>query len=363
VEILTEDDGSQISFVISMIILIIVSGGSHIKVMNKIMEVRDGHLWVQSENRREEFSVQTSNSNAYFIDGEFIVSYNSQSGKSQVLVVNGEVSYSNILEAHLKYPVQSGQFSFVEQNFENGRPRNPTNIGFKSFKTVMSLFEGVKPADKGFEEVMTAHIKDMEFKRKQAIDDASPGGTEKGVSRKIASVEEKTTSKKIKKGKIIFLSATQKSHKKGVKRNPASAMPVTGKAYFHHLTAPKKKTVKKGHYHKKAHKKKMKKATAPVRVFDFSDDNYPEFPKKTVEMKPETPALKEEPEIRVISVPSPKKVDRMPASVTPVTQNHEERMFEQSLKKEYEEQKKHPEEVNELIDELKNYREDFNKYY
>jgi hypothetical protein len=60
VEILTEENG-QISFSDFHDHTYHVSGSGHIKVMNKITEIRSGSLWVQSDNRMEDFlsKVQT----------------------------------------------------------------------------------------------------------------------------------------------------------------------------------------------------------------------------------------------------------------------------------------------------------------
>jgi hypothetical protein len=193
VEILTEENG-QISFSDFHDHTYHVSGSGHIKVMNKITEIRSGSLWVQSDNRMEDFFIQSSNSNSIYRNGEFIVDYDSDKGKSELLVINGDVDFSNILESHLKYTVNAGQFSYVSQDYEDGLPRNPTNIGFKSFKTAMSPFKGIQPSDKGFVEVMKTQL--------------GEDVVEPAPSRSIASVKEKP-------GQVVMLTREMKKKSPG----------------------------------------------------------------------------------------------------------------------------------------------------
>ncbi len=332
-EIMT-DETSQVSFVDFHDHQFHVSRSSHIKLMNKIVELRAGNIWVQSKNKREDFSIQTSNSNSVYKDSEFLVSYQSSLGKSQLMVVNGNVEFSNILESHLLYTVSGGQFSFVDKKYEDGLPRNPTQTGFNSFKMAMGSFEGVKPMDKGFMDVMDTQL---------AANPVNPSG------RSIASVQEGGAGQmmilshgKKKTGKVLFISSVKKKNE----RTPASVR--EAKSYFKKVD--KKKVLNGSELNNLKSKKPLKKAV--VRNFGFSDleEIKPSFPKKTT-----------------VEIPVQEKVEnrRVPANRPQggTVQEYEQRLFEKSFKKEAQDQTKHPSEVNELIDELKNYKDDFNKFY
>ncbi len=356
-EILTEESG-QISFVDYYDHTFHLSSSGHIKIMNKILELRSGHVWIQSKSRDKNFSIQTSNSDTTYADSEFIVSYDSNVGKTQLMVVNGTVNFSNILESHVKYTVDAGQFSFVDQKYDDGLPRNPTRTGFKSFKTVMNFFNGIQATDKGFMDVMETQLSEVDEKM------VKQNGT-----RSIASVPEGPTSGK---GNAIILTRDQKKKGTGkilfissVKKEEASRLPASSqisKSYFSMID--KKQPVKKK---KSVGKVKYTGKKTSVRVFGFSDleEVKPSFPEnsKAFEKEVKQPATVKSIVARKKSVTRTKRKPANDMTGDAAYQGYDQRAFEKSLNQEYNNQKKHPEEVNELIDELQNYQEDYTKQY
>ena len=149
-------------------------GGSHLKFFNKSVQLKKGKSWVQSMNSRHPLALTTANGHVDFWKGEFIATFDQASNRTQVLVVNGEVGVSNILNKTFKFSIPAGSFSMIDPEQESGNPRTPTQVGFQSLQTALSEFKKLP------EKIL------------------SPG-PETGPVREIASVEG------VKKGEIIFI--------------------------------------------------------------------------------------------------------------------------------------------------------------
>lgn len=186
-------------------------GGSHLKFFNKSVQLKKGKTWIQSMNARHPLALTTANGFVNFWKGEFITTFDQATNRSQVLVVNGEVEVSNILDRNMKYTVTAGRFTMIDPEVENGIPRAPTKVGLQSLDSALADF------------------KQLPEKMKVSV-----------PSRRIASVSETP----VKKGQIIFI----KSH-----RMPAS---VEGK------TAQK--------YYKKLLRKKVDLKPTPIRIYGSS---------------------------------------------------------------------------------------------
>lgn len=194
------DEGAAITFNDYYDATYHLTGGSHVKLYDKSLQLKKGKTWVQSQGSRHPLALTTANGHVDFWKGEFITTFDQSSSRSQVLVVNGDVEVSNILDKDLKYNVAAGSFTIVDPDVQNGTPRAPTKVGLNSLNSALAEF-------KALPEKVTA---------------SSP-------SRGIASVE----SAPEKKGEIIFI----KSH-----RLPAS---VKGSAhsYFKQKAKPKSATL------------------------------------------------------------------------------------------------------------------------
>lgn len=154
-----------------------LTGGSHLKFFNKSVQLKNGKTWIQSMNSKHPLALTTANGYVNFLKGEFITIFDQATSRSQVLVVDGEVDVSNILDQDMKYTVPSGSFTVVDPEIENGFPRAPTKIGLQSLNAALEEFKS-----------LPAQIKSTEVR-----------------SRSIASVSEVP----VKKGEIIYI----KSHR------------------------------------------------------------------------------------------------------------------------------------------------------
>lgn len=181
-------------------------GGSHLKFFDKSVQLKKGKTWIQSLNDHHPLALTTANGFVNYQKGEFVATFDQSSGRSQVLVVNGEVEVSNVLKRNLKYEVLAGSFTVIDPEVENGLPRAPTKVGLQSLHSALA-----------------------EFKRLPQALGSSP-------QRSIASVEDKPGAKK---GKIIFIKSSRtpasldatiaaKRYKKSTKR---LASPIAVKIY------------------------------------------------------------------------------------------------------------------------------------
>jgi hypothetical protein len=189
-----------------------LTGGSHLKFFNKSVQLKKGKTWIQSLNSRHPLALTTANGHVDFWKGEFITTFDQATSKSQVLVVNGEVEVSNILDKNMKYSVAAGSFTMINPEIENGIPRAPTKVGLASLNSAL-----------------------MEFKQLPEKMKSEP------VGRSIASVEE---SKTVKKGEITFITSN---------RMPASV----GSGSAHK-------------YYKKMMNKKSQLTPAPITIYGMS---------------------------------------------------------------------------------------------
>ena len=195
----------------------------------------------------------------------------------------------------------AGEFTFVALDENDGLPRIATRVGAKSYESIKLTFSGF------------SELKKLNFK--------NISGEMSPVKRSIASV-----SSLKKKGSLKFV---KYSYKKKAKRKIASVKQVS-----------KKKAAK------------VKTKTANIRVFKS---------KPVVMVAPKLVK-----KIRAKTIPSLNIAPtRMPASVDnkKVQDINTVSLFEKSLRKNIQSKPKHKSEVNELIDDLKSYKEDFVKEY
>ncbi|MBT4793044.1 MAG: hypothetical protein HON90_15835 [Halobacteriovoraceae bacterium] len=308
-EIMVEDE-SMLSIVNSAGHVYHVNGGSFVKFYKGIVEVKNGYVWIQSNTSKKAF-VNTTNSIAQFGEGQFIYSFDNISGKTQLLVLEGDVKFSNALEPKLFTKVHAGYFSLVDQKYENGLPRAPTKVGLGSYKKMKGVFAQFKIL--------------QDTKLEQQI-----WGVKKNVvktSRSIASVAPaiKVSSKK---GRLIVIKTY------GVSRVPASTGPMN-----YYLDLKKKEAWK--------YKPIINNDIATIHYFG---QNPPSVNKSAPKAK-----TKEQ----------RKPASRVPASIQKSQMINELKTskFEASLKQAQSQNQRHSTEVNGLIDDLKTYKQDFKKKY
>ena len=156
-EIVTEM-GSQISFHDYYNHVYHLASAGHVQIMRRLIDLRSGHLWVQTKGDGGVSLVQTANAKVTYNVGEAIISYDSESGKTQVLSVRGKFDMCNQLLEDVVVAIYDGHFSFIQKDVDNGVPRNPTPIGGASFKKVTGLFLGIDPLSRSMTESVVAPV-------------------------------------------------------------------------------------------------------------------------------------------------------------------------------------------------------------
>ncbi len=136
-----------------------LGNASSAAVSGKGIELRSGDLWFQSLNKNDTYTIKTANAFIEYTGGEAILTYDSSKGKSQLMVINGMMKLANLRQAELNLTVGEGLFSFVDNAYEEGAPRDPTPVGEKTYGQLVSLFSGIAPMDKHSEEIFKSHDK------------------------------------------------------------------------------------------------------------------------------------------------------------------------------------------------------------
>jgi hypothetical protein len=216
-----------------------LTGGSHLKFFNKSVQLKKGKTWIQSMNSRHPLALTTANGHISYWKGEFITTFDQSSSRSQVLVVNGEVEVSNVLDQNMKHTVRAGTFTVVDPEVESGSPRTPTKVGLASLEKALAEFKEL-PSD----------LKVM-------------------PKREISSVEEEAPV--VKKGEIIFITSN---------RMPASVQPEQAHKYY-----------------KKVVKKKIQASPVPIKIYGTSWSKTDPFfaPRKPASVRAVAPPVAQNP--------------------------------------------------------------------
>lgn len=301
-----------------------LAGGGHIKFSNRTIELKRGYFWIQSlGNQNQGFSVETANAKLNLAPGEGVMSFDPAASKTQFMSIKGHFTFANLQHNDLMTQVRTGQFSFVENDYEDGIPRNPTPVGEVTFKQVISLFPQVKLIDGATTE--SIHL--------VATSPGQVTAAPTSATRAPASVEG-PAQKKSPMGHVIFLP---------LERSPD-------------LVKDREALIES--YQDQKVDKKTRPSRAPARVAPTSNV-----------------------QVKVFGSPGklgtkPAKANRAPASVKPTaveeivqqarkpaSVQQQADAFESSLVDQYKKQMRHSDEVNELIKDLKNYEMDYNSGY
>lgn len=221
-EIVVEHTG-QVTFTDNADHRFFMGSATSVAVSPNNVELRSGDLWVQSLNKMDDAKLTSANATVNYQGGEAIFSYDSAKGKTQLMVINGLMKFSNLRQPALNLTVAEGNFSFVDQGFEEGMPRDPTPVGAKTYGELVSLFPGVGPMDK----------KSAEIFKGQEEGHSAP------AKRTIASVPEhgkKEAAELEKEYKAEIMNMKKPAHevvtvpvKKVVKAKPVTSTPVANK--------------------------------------------------------------------------------------------------------------------------------------
>ena len=336
-EIITEE-GAQISFSDYYDHKFHLSGSGHIKFMGKIMKLKRGYLWVQSYKKKGNFILKTANAQVKYNYGEFIFSFDENTGRSQILSIGGQVFFNNPNQSYDKIRVEEGQFSFVHDSYSNGTPRGVTFIGEKSFQKILSLFKGIRPMRTTYYSPKYKNKKRTRLKRQRGI--ASIDQTQEILDRRGYGGSGK--------GLVII--------KQQLKNARKSVM----KIYQEKLKQMRRKlpiaNTRRG-YREGSHisSGNIQKNRVKINIYRSSNKSVQRkqviSPTLPTVMRPNPRRLKIKTQRAVASLPSVKK--------SPI----EQKTFEKSLKKAYRKQPRHKSEVNQLIMELDNYKKNYQVDY
>ncbi len=326
-----------------------LSGGGHMLVHNNLLELKEGYLWVKSLNYdplKGPLKVTTSNAIIEHKKGEGIISFDVYTGKTQVLAVQGSFELRNIRQEYYQLGLSEGQFSFISDEHENGRPRKPTPIGYASFQKVTGLFDGVEPLKK--EQAIKRKVASKPQKSTRpgvkTVDAFEAALARRKKSRGIASVSQSEGLSAETEGKITVI----KLHE------PESAQKKE-KRLMNYYGQKLKMLKPKKHGQQKWKPSYQKKSDVAVRIFGTGKVNKPSR---------RMPASVKETKHHV------RKGSRTPASIGGMTPQIKTQVnkkgnsaFESELLQQYKSQMRHDREVNQLIDQLQSIDMDYQKEY
>jgi hypothetical protein len=176
-----------------------LAGSGHIMVEKKGgPQLKRGYLWIQSYHKDVPFSVKTANGQLTFQQGEAVIYFDSGRGKSQAVVLKGEMKFTHLVYTNLGVTLNEGEFSQVEsEGLNEGEityPRNPTRVGYNSFSKLLSLFDGA--AGVGGEKIATSakSIREKSLQERRPASQLSSRGPNTAARSKEGSSE----------GKIIY---------------------------------------------------------------------------------------------------------------------------------------------------------------
>ena len=139
------DEGGQVSFLDFNNHQFHLAGGGQITIAKGNILLLRGVLWIQSLQDQQTLQVVTANGQVQLQGGEGILSFDPAAGKTQLLVLRGNFILANLQNLDYSVSVGEGEFSFVTERQANGAPRTPTGVGPQSFAKLLQLFSHVTP--------------------------------------------------------------------------------------------------------------------------------------------------------------------------------------------------------------------------
>lgn len=157
-EIVVEHVG-QLSFSTSDDQIYHLGKSSSMMVAPKNMVLRTGEVWFQSLNKANMTKISTANADVELSGGEGILVYDSLKAKTQLVVVNGLMKINNSRAPEVAISISEGNFSYVDNTYDNGIPRDPTPVGEKTYMELVGHFPGVQALDKNAIQVFAKETK------------------------------------------------------------------------------------------------------------------------------------------------------------------------------------------------------------
>ncbi len=198
----------QLSFSTSEDEIYHLGKSSSMMVSPKNMVLRSGEVWFQSLNKSNKSKISTANADVVLSGGEGILVYDSLKAKTQLVVVNGLMQINNVRAPEVAISISEGNFSYVDNTYDNGIPRDPTPVGEKTYNELVAHFPGVFALDKNTIKVFSkesenshAKLAHLPVEKSEATDEvlsayrdilistpSTSNISKKSSSRKIASV-------------------------------------------------------------------------------------------------------------------------------------------------------------------------------
>jgi len=302
-----------------------LSGSAHIKMFGGTIELVQGYMWVQSYSKSNgNFLIQSANALISYTKGEAIISFDPYSGKTQVYSLEGKFEISNILKKDYIRQVGRGEFSFVSNDYENGIPRRPTELSQSSYDKIRGLFRGVDPLDNKQQKTnLASNDFDLPTRNPASVKTEISSNIDNNSDNKIIYLRKDThAEEKIRDLRLenYYTKITQKM-----------AIPIKKKKFKPTYSTP---------------------SNVAVKIYGQKYFTRTNRHQKTQEVYND-------------NVKSKTTNNRMPASVSSITivPTVPSSEFENSLVDEYKKQMRHSNEINQLINELKNYDQDYKSNY
>lgn len=162
-ELVIEHEG-QLSFSTSDDQVYHLGKSSSMTVAPRNMVLRSGEVWFQSLNKSSDTKISTANADVAVAGGEGILVYDSLKAKTQLVVVNGLMKINNSRAPEVAISISEGNFSYVDNTYDNGIPRDPTPVGEKTYMELVGHFPGVQTLDKNAVQVFVKETKVAEHK-------------------------------------------------------------------------------------------------------------------------------------------------------------------------------------------------------
>lgn len=293
--------GSQVSFSDFFDHLYQLAGEGQIQIRPQVIQLHRGYFWIQSLGKHQQiFQVISANAKLYYSNGHGVVSFDPYSGRTQFISVQGYFGFGNLLQPELDVKVSTGEFSFVDTEFQEGVPRYATAVGKQTFDQIVSLFPEITQEQKLAPEFQLLAKSDQ------------------GPSRAPASVAKESQS-----GSITFIPMKQELDKTRAEREKILASYKAPAASSGRAPASISSS----------------KTASNVKVQVFGANTQV---KKSATVN-RAPASVQ---------------DMVQSARTPSALGAQTDVFEKGLQKQYQKQQPHSDEVNQLLRELKNYQMD-----
>jgi len=124
-----------------------LAGGSSLIFNHHEATLLTGSVWSQATPFSKAFNLSTANMLMQSFKGEFVASYSSDTKKTQLTVISGEVNAASPKKPELRYGILAGHFTTAHEDYDEGYPRSPTQLGFASLESTLKMFPSVEALD------------------------------------------------------------------------------------------------------------------------------------------------------------------------------------------------------------------------